>query len=109
MTTWISVRPGTSTPWKNPAVANNVVASSAANARSSAGLGRSRWVRIGTSTRSTQRLGGGVHRLPAREQRQRAPAGGGDQRHQLVVDGVAVPRMRGSGSDIAQYSRALCS
>ena len=46
------MRPGTSTPWKKPAVANRHVASSSANCLTSAGLGRSRWVRIGTSTAS---------------------------------------------------------
>ena len=77
----------------------------AANALTSAGLGRSRWVRIGNDTRPRSAVGGHVHRPPAREQRQRAAAGGGDQRLELVVDRVAERRRcSGSGRCIAQYS-----
>ncbi len=49
------------------------------------------------------RGGGEVHRLPAREQRQRAAAGGGDQGHQLVVDGVAIP----VGTGVREVQRAV--
>ena len=42
-------------------------------------------MRIGTSTRSRTAAAASVHRLPAREQGQRPPAGRGDQRDQLVV------------------------
>ena len=52
MVTNDSVRPGMSTPWKKPAVANRQDDSSSVNALTSAVFGRSRCVRILTSTRS---------------------------------------------------------
>jgi hypothetical protein len=52
MMTRLSVRPGMSTPWKNPAVANRQVSSSSLNAFTSAFFGRSRWVMIGCVTLS---------------------------------------------------------
>ena len=105
ITTSDSVEPGTSTPWNSPAVANRHVSALSANALTSAGLGRSRWVRIGNDDPAAQRLGRLVHRPPTREQRQRAPAGGGDQRLELVVDRGA-ERRRCSGSAGASRSRA---
>ena len=51
ITTSERVEPGTSIPWKSPAVANRHVSALSANAFTSAGLGRSRWVRIGNDTR----------------------------------------------------------
>ena len=52
ITTSDSVLPGTSTPWNNPVVANRQVSCDSANFFTSAGLGRSRWVRTGTETLS---------------------------------------------------------
>ena len=106
MTTRLSVRPGTSTPWKNPAVANTHVASSRGEAGDERRLGQ---VALGEDRHVdalAHRRGGEVHRLPAREQRQRAAAGGGDQGHQLVVHGVAVARRRGGRAGAARSTGA---
>ena len=103
MTTWVSVRPGTSTPWKNPAVASSVVASSAAKRAQQRRLGQ---VALGDQRdvdAITQGRGGGVHRRPAREQGERSPAGCGDQGGELVVDGLAVARM----ARVGQRHRAV--
>ena len=85
MVTSDSVRPGMSTPWKKPAVANRHDDSSSLNALTSAFLGRSRWVQDRDVDLGPHGFGRRVHRLPAGEQRQRAATGRGDQRDQLVV------------------------
>ncbi len=97
--------PGTSMPCQKPIVANrqdDVLLGEAA--RASLGFGSSPWARIVWADPRPQLGGCRLHRPPRREQRERAPAGGLDERGELVVERGLVARV-GAGREGARRSR----
>ena len=102
MVTRLSVAPGHVDALEQADGGEQAARSSSANAFSSAGLGRSAWVRSGRAAAAARAVGRRVHGPPAGEQRQRAAAGGVDERRQLVVAGRLEGRRRGSGRWAAQ-------
>ncbi len=109
MVTNESVRPGMSTPWKKPAVANRHDDSSSVNALTNAVLGRSRWVRIGTSTRPfTAAAAASIAFQLVNSASVRPPAAAINAASSSWT-AAANCGDRGSGRCIAQYRSALAS